>query len=202
MSIPQNSGVKTLQHPKAIGNARTQARGFMFPVLISDLDFTETVTAYGVERGPSTDPSSHIPFDPATNYGIIAVGRLERIPTESALKDVRIVQREAYRLYWLPSGYQGSGNDYNRGTPSPLDDQLLGDPSPTLGFRKLEPGMRVWISAEAVGGVPKETNQIDDALMVAFEVIEAPVNVSGEVIEFEAIIAKDETAPRRRASSL
>lgn len=194
MSFPQNPGVKTLQHQKAIGNARAQVRGFMFPVFV-DIADAPVETEYGIERGGPTDPAAPITLDEGNLEGLIAYGRMERIPAESMLDDVRIRGKEAYRLYWLPSAYENTAGDY-RDNPLGLDVNLSG----WSLLRKLEPGMTVWIAAEAVAGVPRAWSaaSLDGAELTAFEVVDAPININGEVVEYEAMIAKDEAAPRRR----
>lgn len=187
MSIPTNPGVKTFQHPKALGNARASVRGYMFPVFRDDVeDWQGGETAYGPEN---SRPGETLAADLATGEGIIASGRLERIPPDSALADPRIARKEAYRLYWLPFRYGDTTNDWNVGNPGRLE----------AGVLPLAQGMRIWLPTEAtVSPVPSyASDSVAGMELTEFQVVGDSSNVMGEAVEYEALVVRADGKPKR-----
>jgi len=185
-TLASNTGVKTIQHRKATGNARAQIRGFMYPVFyVSGNPLTREVSlAYGPEN-PVLTPSS-FNFSTFPPSGVIAAGRLERIPAETELQGVSIKNREAYRLYWLPFFYNGAMSDWS-------DQYLEAQLGETPGVRQLESGMVIFMPTEASvapGNVWTGGTEYDGMQLIAFDILAAPINVLGGNIEHEAIIAR------------
>lgn len=185
-TLASNTGVKTIQHRKATGNARAQVRGFMYPVFyVSNNPLTRDVPlAYGPENATLT-PST-FDFSASPPSGVIAAGRLERIPAETELQGVSIKNREAYRLYWLPFFYNGAMSDWSN---QYLEAQL----GEVAGVKQLESGMVIFLPTEAStapGNVWTGGTEYDGMQLIAFDVLAAPINVLGGNIEHEAIIAR------------
>lgn len=182
--------VKTFQHKKAMGNARTQVRGFMFPIFYDAP--TATATPYGTE--PPRPGSSTLTFDRETGAGIIAMGRLERVDPSTLADSVRVSYKEPYRLYWLPYGYEET-SDYAANPPS-LTEELGVD----TGLRSIAPGMMLWLATTCLISPPHNPADLanyEGEEAVCFRVMEAPISVLGDVLEHEALICRDLASPRR-----
>lgn len=194
----QNVGaVKTFQHAKAMGAARTQSRGFMFPIYGGPEEGLPTQrTDFGYDKVPQNDTMG---IDSGPGVGLLCHGRLELVSTEVSVQDVRIAHKEAYRLFWLPFD---PATDWTNGNP------VLAPDTQTQGMRKLAPKQRIWIATESVVAHARSDRQEmrglqgaetdDGQWLTGFDVIEAPFNAAGEIVEYEALIVRVEGARRRQ----
>lgn len=181
--------VKTYQHRKGIGNARSTARAMMLPILrdISGLDtYGQAETTFGPERVSAVGTLS---VNLSTGAGIVAMGRLERLSAEDAGGDVRLMEREAYRLYWLPYEWTHASGDYH-GNPQQIGTEINAGTAQLLS--RIVARMRVWIPLDIAG-----VTNLDDALAHEFEVVTAFAQGIGDVVEYEATIVRVEGAPTR-----
>lgn len=181
------SVVKTYQHPKAIGNARSTVRGAMVPILrdVTGQDvFGQVTNPYGPEK--ANVDANNIAIDPSSGEGLLAMGRLERMSAEDVEKDVRLANKEAYRLYWLPfswvhakGDYQGNpqkiGSEVNPGTPVPTDVDFVAN------------GTRVWIVLDSNG-----PNELEGCQAWEFTVVDSFRNGIADVVEYEAVVCRSE----------
>lgn len=187
--------VKTFQHVKATGNARTLVRSTMFPVYYLSAEPTET--AFGQERARAGASTT------VTADDIIAFGRLEPITGEVHLADSRFKDKEAYTLRYLPAddsydytsgevqdaeGPAHSGTILDTGAPPPIQaaPPLLVIPGRTDGVLHLQD--LLYIGAR-LGRVP----QVGD-LLTPFRVVGVVTNRQSDAPEWEAVIVRDESS--------
>lgn len=187
---------KTYQHRKAIGNARATARGFMVPILrdVTGQDlYGQVENAYGPER---VVPATTITVDLSGGDSIIAMGRLERMSTEAVEGDIRLVHKEAYRLYWLPYAWAHAEGDHH-GNPQSIGSELNpADVTPTqTSF--LVAGSRVWIVLDV-----DSLSLINGAKAWEFTVVESFRNGVADLVEYEAVVYRSEgVSPRTVVAS-
>lgn len=181
------SVVKTYQHPKAIGNARSTVRGAYVPILrdVTGQDvFGQVTNPYGPEK--ANVGANDIAIDVSSGEGLLAMGRLERMSAEDVEKDVHLANKEAYRLYWLPHSwvhakgdYQGNpqkiGSEINPGAPVPKDVDFVTN------------GTRVWIVLDANG-----LNDLEGCSAWEFTVVDSFRNGIADVVEYEAVVYRSE----------
>lgn len=188
--------VKTYQHAKAIGNARKAARGAMVPILrdVTGEDaLGQAETDYGPERVAVA--FSTISVNVSGGDNILAIGRLERLSAEAVEGDVRLANKEAYRLYWLPFAWTHAEGDYH-GNPQAIGNDINPSASPSQNVDFLVSGMRVWIvldanSLSSIIGLPAHE----------FVVVDVFRNGIADVVEYEATVIRSEgTVPRTVAA--
>jgi hypothetical protein len=194
MSIPQNVGIKSVQHRKAMGNARTEARAFMLPILRDAVgpDYVgATSNAYGPER---VDAAYQLTIDKETTQNIIAFGRLEAFSSEQVQGDIRLANKEAYRLYWLPVAYSASETDYSH-NPMVLPSEV--NPVFPQAVDMIAAGMRIWI-ALASGYIPgaSTAGALDASTVTEFFVVDDYSDSTGDLVEFVATVVRTDS-PRR-----
>jgi hypothetical protein len=186
------SVVKTYQHKKAIGNARSTVRGAYVPVLrdVSGQDvFGQVTNPYGPEKATATGTLS---VDLDSGLGIIAMGRLERMSAEAVEKDVRLSNKEAYRLYWLPFAWDHQGGDYE-GNPQKIGTEVNPSSPQTVDF--VLPGSRVWIVLDADG-----LDDLGGRKAWEFTVVDSFRNGIGDVVEYEATVYRSEAVNPREVA--
>jgi hypothetical protein len=177
--------VKTIQHRKAMGNTRKQNRatyGYIFRTVNWGVKEV-TTTAYGEEKIPSI---TQISVDPSTGENILAVGRLERLDSGATEGDIRLVNKEAYTLYWLPF-YASENTDYEN--PRNIGTEI--NPSNPVGFDFIQPGMRIWMTTDSFG-----LQDPDGATADEFVVVSSNRLGGADVAEYEATVVRSEGAPR------
>ncbi|MEQ1761557.1 MAG: hypothetical protein ABL984_00290 [Pyrinomonadaceae bacterium] len=181
--------VKTYQHRKAIGNARTTARAFMTPILrdIAGQDVMgQAETPYGPEK--ATVPAG-ISVNLATGAGILAMGRLERMSADAVEGDVRLSNKEAYRLYWLPFDWSQAEGDY-AGNPQKLGPEINSLSASSVDF--VVSGSRIWIVVDSNG-----LSDLSGCLAREFVVVDSFRNGVADLVEYEATVYRSEgTVPR------
>lgn len=185
--------VKTLQHPKALGNARQVVRG-TYHLIYSDVSDLRPVadTAFGMERN-AVGSTGSLAFD---GTYVVGAGRLEPVSEEMKALDSRIADKEAYRLFWLPYAYGlapdlEAQRDGNQSVTTPIDES-----NGTGSNVELLPGVRVWINikAEASTTHPNDEEQV---YLDAFIVVENAQPNLGDILEFPALIVRDKTQSPR-----
>lgn len=183
------SAVKSYQHRKALGNARAAVRTLYVPILrdISGLDIVGgPAQPFGPERQavPAT-----ITYNPLTGAGMIAVGRLEQLSASAIAKSTVLLNREAYRLYWLPFSWIHAAGDYH-GNPQRIGPEV--NPAAPRGLDFIQAGIRVWIVLDANAS---ETL----AGRLAWEFIVASTSRDGttDLVEYEATVYRSEGAAPR-----
>lgn len=180
------SVVRVYQHKKAIGNARNTVRGAYIPILrdVSGQDvFGQVTNAYGPEKA---NTEQGITVDLSLGDGVLAMGRLERLSAETIEADVRLANREAYRLYWLPFGWTHVEGDYH-GNPQAIGSEVNpAAPTPT-GVDFLTNGTRVWIVVDANG-----LEDINGREAWEFTVVDSFRNGVADVVEYEATVFRSE----------
>ena len=189
-SLPRS--VKTLQHPKALANARQVVRG-TYHLIYSDRLNEDAIidTLYGPERNQVGFPNSLI----GDSTNVVGAGRIEPVPEEMKVLDSRIAEKEVYRLFWLPYNYGG-----NNLSEAWFDgNQAITVPLIASGSRiEMVPGMRVWIN---LTGSPDMLEPVDGGdnrwALDAFIVVENSQPNLGDILEFQALIVKDKTQPGR-----
>jgi len=189
-------GVKTIQHPKAMGNARTAARGFMVPIfrpsvgpdVVTD---GSAATDYGPER--YAPGAAHV-VDELTLDGIVAFGRLEALGADGASQDVRLTNKEAYRLYWLPASYSGSRTDHSS-NPINLGAEI--NPSAPQEVERLHANTRVWIVLDSAYVPGKsDLSALNGAVATEFVVLDVFNDATGDLVEFGATVVRSEGSTR------
>lgn len=181
------SVVKTYQHTKAIGNARSTVRGAYVPILrdVTGQDvFGQETNPYGPEK--ANVGVNAIAVDTVQGEGILAMGRLERMSAEIVEKDVRLANKEAYRLYWLPFSWVHPNGDYH-GNPQKIGDEVNpSSPVPTdVDF--ITNGTRVWIVLDANG-----LTDLEGCSAWEFTVVDSFRNGIADVVEYEAVVYRSE----------
>lgn len=184
--------VKTLQHPKALANARQVVRG-TYHLIYSDQLNEDAIldTLYGPEKNQVG--SQYTLTGDSTM--VVGAGRLEPVPEEMKALDSRIAEKEAYRLFWLPYNYGGT----NAQEASNDGYQAITTPLVAGGSRvEMVPGMRVWINLTTT---PDQYEPVDGGdngtALDAFVVVENTQPNLGDILEFQALIVKDKTQPGR-----
>lgn len=183
------SYVKTYQHRKAIGNARSTSRGYMIPILrdVSGQDvYGQNVNDYGPEK---VGVGSTISVNLTTGSGVIAMGRLERMSKEDVEKDVRFANKEAYRLYWLPFSWIHANGDYH-GNPQELGGEI--NPASPRAVEHIVSGTRIWVVLDANG-----LTDLDDSTAWEFTVVDSFRNGIADVVEYETTVYRSEGASPR-----
>lgn len=188
--------VKTYQHPKAIGNARNTVRGAYVPILRDVLGqdvVGQETNPYGPEK--ENVGVSSIAIDVNSGAGVLAMGRLERMSAEDIEKDVRLANKEAYRLYWLPFSWTHTKGDYH-GNPQAIGSEINpGAPVPKdVDF--ITSGTRVWIVLDA--------NSLDDIKGLKaweFTVVDSFRNGVADVVEYDAVVYRSEGVTPRVVTS-
>jgi hypothetical protein len=192
-----NPGIKSIQHQKAMGNARAQSRGSMFPIFYSSspMPWDRDTTVYGPEE--SIQSPADFDFSQSSNSGVLASGRLESISVNEAtsiVNGIHITQKEVYRLYWLPWDYNEDPtvNDWTIGNP-PRSYSAIAGLDPLARF--LLVGMTIWLPSEADSN-PRTGYEAgieyQNMIMTAFKVLDAPINMMGDHLEYVAIVARVE----------
>lgn len=178
--------VKVYQHTKAIGNARKMARAGMF-YIFRDATGQDVVggadTAYGPERQvlPET-----IVYDGGSGEGIIAVGRLEMLSADAVEGDVRLVNKEAYTLYWLPFAWAWPNGDYHHNPQSIGSEMVPTSPTPS-GADFMPAGSRVWIVLDT-----DDYDDLSGKLAWEFVVMDSPRLGLSDLVEYQATVIKSE----------
>lgn len=181
--------IRSTQHPKSMGHTRSQYRQFYVPIIayaFSGLDRSSD-NAYGTEPTKLTYGST-VNIDISTGEGILAVGRLENISPNNVTTDTRLANAEIYKLFYLPYSIiaidaNRDSSDYKRGNPTYLPNQL----GTVATVRVLEPGTRIIIPTESIQPFyDLATNG------TVFEILDAPINITGDFVEHEATIARVE----------
>ena len=182
------SVVKLYQHRKAIGNARKMVRAGMYPIL-RDTTGQDVVgaaeTAYGPERQARPE---QISVDVQNGEGLIAQGRLERLTADAVEGDIRLVNKEAYTLYWLPLSWAQPNGDYQ-------NPQLIGDevnPAFPTGADFITPGSRIWIVLDA-----DSFEDLTGTKAWEFVVMDSRRLGLGDLTEYEATVIRSEGVPAR-----
>lgn len=191
----QPLGVKLLQHPKAIGNARATGRASMVPIFreSNGPDVVKNVggNAYGPER---YTPTSTLAVDDIFLDGIFAFGRLEALAADGSERDPRLTNKEAYTLYWLPADYSSNRTDHSS---NPINLGAEVNPAAPQAVERLHPNTRVWIVLDSAY-IPGVSNPsvLDGAKATEFNVVDVFHDSSGDLVEFVATVVRSEGSAR------
>lgn len=183
--------LKRSQPGLTMAKARKQIRSSMFPVF-SDNSRSETTNDYGVEENPT--PSGTLSVDSSTATNIMAEGYLERINPGHKATIIQDAQKELFTLYWLPWSLENDGSAIAKFGTSLAPNHT--------DIRYLESGMKVYLPVAGTEtlNTNRDLSAYNGVQVEEFEILSAPINNLGNVICYEAIVAKVEGIARRTIS--